>query len=624
MKPSLSAQWMDALSRFDFAFQPIALYASGAAYGFEALLRGWDRAGFMSIAQVFDRAFDEGILYALDLELRAKAFEKFATAGLGTAKIFYNVDNRLLQMPDYATGDTLRIAEEAGLTSSRIVFELSELHEPDARTSFDRVIAAYRSQGFRIALDDFGSGYAGLKLLHRAEPDIVKVDRYFVSGTADEPRKAAFLEKIAGMAHLMGISVVAEGVESEQELRLCYEAGCDMVQGFHVARPSVDTASLSTAYPAAAVASSGDRRATTSAGRVHGECVLRTEPVNLRSDLSMVLARFRKDPNASIIPVVNDEGEPVGIYRERDFRHYVYSPFGIALLEHIATEFGAAAFLVRAPAAPLGTDLARIVELYGASTDSGGVVLTEGGHYAGVLPAEELLSLVAERELAEARDQNPLTRLPGNLRVAEVCAQLLADPGQGVGFAYFDFDNFKPFNDRYGFRNGDRVIMLFADILKSTIRRPPGFIGHLGGDDFFVSLDVHGPEDLAPLYEVSERFGREAASFYSAEDREQGWILGVDRGGRKRRMSLLTVSVAVVVLESGASLDAEGLSEVLAELKKRAKVSEDRRAIRVFSKPGASGEGPSASIDTPSGEDAASGPGRPATPIFTPSLIAAF
>ncbi len=456
MNTVLSPEWSTALTRLQFAFQPIALFANGTTYGFEALLRGWDEAGFGSITEVFDRAYAEGVLYALDLELRAKAFGAFARAGLGKAKIFYNMDNRLLQMPDYATGNTLRIAEAVGLRPSRIVFELSELHEPDSRTGFDRVISAYRNQGFRIALDGFGSGYAGLKLLHRAEPDIVKVDRYFVSGAADDPRKAAFLEKVAGMAHLMGISVVAEGVETEQELRLCARAGCDMVQGFYIARPSLDTASLSLQYPEAA-AGGEDRRAQSQSGRIGEECILRTEPVALGSDIASVLARFRKDPEASMIPVVDEEGEPVGIYRERDFRRYVYSPYGISLLEHMATEFGPTAFLVRAPSAPLGTELARIVELYGDQTDGGGVVFTEGGRYAGLLPAEQLLGLVAERELAEARDQNPLTRLPGNLRVAEVCALRLADPGRGVAFAYLDFDNFKPFNDRYGFRNGDRA-----------------------------------------------------------------------------------------------------------------------------------------------------------------------
>jgi diguanylate cyclase (GGDEF)-like protein len=234
---------------------------------------------------------------------------------------------------------------------------------------------------------------------------------------------------------------------------------------------------------------------------------------------------------------------------------------------------------------------------------------------------------VAERELAEARDQNPLTRLPGNLKIAEVCAEALADPGAGIAFAYFDFDNFKPFNDRYGFRNGDRIIMLFADILKSTIRRPPGFIGHLGGDDFFASIPApRGREEAEALREIAERFAREAVSFYSPEDRERGWIIGRDRAGIEQRVPLLTVSLAVVLLRPGARLDAEGLSEALAELKRCAKASPGRFALRVIDPSSEASD--IARGKSEAAESATDGRGERASfrapPIFTPALIAAF
>ena len=627
METQLNQRWRGVLEGLDHAFQPIALLADGSAYGFEALLRGWEAVGFDSIASVFDRAHEEGMLKPLDMELQRRAFAKFARAGFRTSKIFYNVDNRLLQLPNYGSDMILAIAREAGLPASRIVFELSELHEPGHETHFEKAIASFRGMGFRIALDDFGSGYAGLKLLHRAEPDILKIDRYFVGGSAADPRKVAFLEKIVGMAHLMGVSVVAEGVETVEELRICADSGCDMVQGFHLARPSLDLASLERSYRKTTDAAKGKRGSRTSGGAVARASLQEVEPVRLKAGLVEVLDRFRKRPELSILPVVNDEGEPVGAYREQDFRHYVYSPFGISLLGHVVAEFGSVTLLRKAPVAPLGSDLARIVELYSSAPELGGIILAKRGKYAGILPAERLLALVAERELAEARDQNPLTRLPGNLKIAEVCAAALADPGEGVAFAYFDFDNFKPFNDRYGFRNGDRIIMLFADILKSTVRRPPGFVGHLGGDDFFASIPApRGGEDAEALREISERFAREAVSFYSPEDRERGWIIGRDRAGLEQRMPLLTVSLAVVALRPGARLDAEGLSEALAELKRRAKASPARFALRVIDP---SGEAPDLAVEE---SEAAAGAregrgensGFRAPPIFTPALIAAF
>lgn len=640
-----SHSWEEMVFHLEHAFQPIASFADGSAYGFEALLRGWEQFGFSGIAEVFDAAYEDRVLYEFDLALRAKAFRKFARAGLGTSKLFYNLDTRLLQMPDYATGNTIRIAEEAGLAPSRIVFELSELFEPDQRTGFDRILSSYRSQGFRIALDDFGSGYAGLKLLHRAAPDIIKIDRYFVAGSSEDPRKAAFLSKITGMARLMGIKTVAEGVEIEDERQVCAGAGCDYVQGYLVAKPTTDTKTLSKRYVAARGQQPLDRGAPREDRRHPGRQVnvdasrlSRREAIADNVPLSAVLARFRKERDISFLPVVDSGGEPIGIYRERDFREYVYSPFGISLLEHLEAGGEAAGFLAKAPVVPLGTELGRIVEAYGVIPASGGIIVTEDGRYAGVIEAGELLSIVAERELVEARDQNPLSRLPGNHRIAENCAERLADPGQGTAFAYFDFDNFKPFNDFYGFRNGDRVIMLFADILKSAFGAPTDFIGHLGGDDFFVSLEsVEVGAAVARMKAIAQRFALEATSFYAAEDRERGWITGKDRDGVERRIGLLGVSVAVVYLERGARLDAEGLSELLAALKREAKSSAGGLALRVVGAPQSVKCGTGGDNDAQRTSARPSGHGRdetlsarnerafvPVEPVFTPSLLAAF
>ena len=575
----LSDFWKLALSRLHHAFQPIALFADGSVWGYEALLRGHEDAGFSSIGNVFDRAFADRALYALDLELRDKAFRSFVAAGFGHAKLFYNLDNRLLDMPDYSTSNTFAIATSAGLPASSLVFEISEVHEPGDQDSFDRVIASYRKQGFKIALDDFGAGFAGLKLLHRAQPDIVKIDRYFVAGSAEDPRKAAFLEKIVAMAHLMGISVIAEGVENRTELLHCSEAGCDMVQGFFLDRPQVDVRKLKRAYPSIVISEEGERRRSSSGGRVEADVLVEVTPVVFGEQLESILARFRNSPGLSFLPVIDAEGRPLGAYRERDFREYVYSPFGIAVLSHLTLGQGAGALLVRAPLAPLGTALARIVELYGVSPESGGVILTRWGKYVGLLPARELLSLVAERELAEARDQNPLTRLPGNVRIAEYSQERLKARGEGLAFVYFDFDHFKPFNDYYGFRLGDRVIMLFADILRREMQEKKGFAGHLGGDDFFASFEVATVDEAIEVATaIARTFAAQAASFYAKEDRAKGWIKSMDRDGRERRFPLLTASAALVWLGVKVRMDTEGLSDMLGKLKHEAKLSSTRLA----------------------------------------------
>jgi diguanylate cyclase (GGDEF)-like protein len=607
----MTGTWETALSFLRYAFQPIARFSDGRAYGYEALLRGWAEAGFQDIASVFDSAYLEGVLLELDHRLRARAFADFAAWAPSGTKLFYNVDNRIFRAIGDSLGETVRLAESLGLSASRIVLEISERHELEGDPGFERAISLCRETGLRIAIDDFGSGFAGLKLLHMSEPDIIKIDRHFVAGSGGEPRKAAFLEKIVGMAHLMGVPVVAEGVETEAELGVCVEAGCDMIQGFLLAKPLCGPEGFTSSFDVLTGSKAELRRGRSRASAIAPSSLRMVEPVRLSNGFLQVLERFRKEPSLDILPVVDASDEPLGVYLERDFRQYVYSPYGIAILEHLQAGIGASSLLRKAPVAASSSDLARMLEVFGSLPASGGVILTRDSRYAGLLPAAELLTLVAERELSEARDQNPLTRLPGNLRVAEVIAQRMAETAKGRAFTYFDFDDFKPFNDRYGFRLGDRVIQLFADILRSVFQRADAFVGHLGGDDFFAfSYAASAEEALAPVVEASGRFRHEAVSFYSAEDRDRGWILGRDRSGEERRMPLIGVSAAVVRVGAGASLDAESLSDLFAALKKEAKLSPAHTASR--------------SIEPPAGDRGCKGGGHrssgPAFAVFAPAL----
>jgi EAL domain-containing protein (putative c-di-GMP-specific phosphodiesterase class I) len=393
----MTETWETALSFFRYAFQPIVRGSDGGAYGYEALLRGWREAGFHCIDSVFDCAYIEGALLELDYRLREKAFADFASQAPSGTKLFYNVDNRVFRSPGQALVDAVEMAEGLGLAASRIVLEISERHEIEGDSGFERAISLCREAGLRIAIDDFGSGFAGLKLLHMSEPDIVKIDRHFVALSGGEPRKAAFLEKIVGMAHLMGVPVVAEGVETLSELEVCVEAGCDMVQGFLLARPSFGEKAFAASFAELSGAKAEARRGRSRFPSIAPSSVKLVEPIRASIGFLQVLERFRREVDLDILPVVDESEEPIGVYLERDFRQYVYSPYGIAILEHLEAGRGASSFLRRAPIAASNSDLARVLEVFGSQPVSGGVILTRDSRYAGFLPAAELLSLVAER-----------------------------------------------------------------------------------------------------------------------------------------------------------------------------------------------------------------------------------
>jgi GGDEF domain-containing protein len=233
-------------------------------------------------------------------------------------------------------------------------------------------------------------------------------------------------------------------------------------------------------------------------------------------------------------------------------------------------------------------DIRTIQELFLASSLADGIVVYEDGKYLGFLDARSILAAVSEKDLVDARDQNPLTKLPGNARLDAYMGEACENAGIITYLCYFDFNDFKPFNDRYGFRRGDRVILLFADILRDYASRNGWFIAHIGGDDFFAGIpfQVTGCEGLdgrlkteSQLREVLNRFAGSVVSFYDEQDRANGWIEAIDRSDNLRRFPMLSVSVGVlrVCVDDGlpgeASLQAENLGEVLASLKKKAKMS---------------------------------------------------
>lgn len=185
------------------------------------------------------------------------------------------------------------------------------------------------------------------------------------------------------------------------------------------------------------------------------------------------------------------------------------------------------------------------------------------------------------------RDQNanPLTKLPGNLMIeAEVNRRLKA--GEEVAVLYIDLDHFKAFNDKYGFEQGDRVIKLTADIMKSVCGENaphnPAFTGHIGGDDFIVVTKPQGAEEVCQV--LCAEFDRRVKELYPAEDRDKGFIMSVDRQGNRQKFPFCSISIALVDNEAREIPDFLEISSIACEVKKLAKskpgsaYARDRRA----------------------------------------------
>jgi EAL domain-containing protein (putative c-di-GMP-specific phosphodiesterase class I)/GGDEF domain-containing protein len=589
--------WGHALAKLDYAFQPIVSIHSGVCLGYEALLRGWSDAGFESIKHVFDAAFEEKTLFLVESALREKAVARFVGIPFSERlKLFFNIDNRVLLMPDYSPVSTARILERYGLYPDTVVLELSEKHDLNSNLEITNAsLVSYKRQTYKIALDDFGTGYSGLQLLFNTSPDFIKIDRFFIADMQADAKKRLFVSKVLSLAHTLGIKVIAEGVETDNEYYCCKDIGCDYIQGFLVQKPTTRIEELVEKHGHISQLSSSERRDRSLDHVLLHQEMAYLQPIRLHpsgtghlTDMATVFDSFRKYKTYSFFPVINGNDAPVGLIRECELKEYVYSKYGKDLLLNRAAGPTLLDFVVKCPVADVNARIENIIELFAFDEVAEGVILTEDGRYAGFLTAKSLLRVINEKNIAVARDQNPLTRLPGNALIAEFLERSLDASSFSFVVSYFDLDHFKAFNDVYGFRQGDRAILLFADVLKQAAGTRECFIGHIGGDDFFAGSELGSPElngeDLRRAVEwirrIIDKFCRDVVSLYDAEDRSRGFVVSVDRDGQEKRFPLLSASAAVLHIPPYApSCSTEQAGAIIARLKKEAKGSADRIAV---------------------------------------------
>jgi len=218
-------------------FQPVLHLQSGAVYGYEALSR-ISRPGIIdNIEELFARSGAYGLAPALEMLCRKKALDRVRELAI-PGKIFLNVSPALFQSCDHETGITASLLDELQIERSRIVFELTERTSIEDYDLFLRGVAHYRKQGYSIAIDDLGSGYAGLQILARLEPEYVKLSRFLIANVDFSSTKQALVECLVTFCDKIGARVIAEGIERPEELAYLHSSGIQLGQGYLLAKPS--------------------------------------------------------------------------------------------------------------------------------------------------------------------------------------------------------------------------------------------------------------------------------------------------------------------------------------------------------------------------------------------------
>ncbi|WP_226406200.1 GGDEF domain-containing protein [Dechloromonas denitrificans] len=575
-------------------FQPIIDFRMRSILGYEALIRGPEGSELHRPDMLFAAARRAG--RSLELEHACREASLRAFAGLNLAgRLFINVTPGCLLDHKMMNGQTRELLSELGIAPNRIVIELTENQQITDMPGIQEALLHYRGRGFQIAIDDLGEGFANLRMWSELRPEYVKIDKHFVHGIADDRIKYHFVRAMQDLAEICNASLIAEGIERPEDFTCIRDMGIACGQGFFIARP--DCAPVRQ-MPGKVLAAIGHQRVSLSpmAGGVGKMPTAKTllkpiEPVLLHASNATVIERFEADPDLDVLPVVHGTN-PVGMIN----RHSMIDRFARPFRKEL---FGRKSCDLFMDHAPLVVDqhatiqeLALMIALAPKHYLFDGFIVTGEGNYLGVGSSHDLMVTITEMQISAARYANPLTQLPGNVPINEHIDRMLA-AGSSFVAAYIDIDNFKPYNDTFGYRRGDDVIQALGRLVCETADQAQDFVGHIGGDDFFVIFQSSDWE--MRCWSLVRSFAEAVDAMLGTEERAHGGYMAENRRGEIGFQPLPTLSIGAVRVGAG---ECESHREVAAaasaakkQAKKKSKAGDDPFGGSVFIERRRAGQG---------------------------------
>ncbi|WP_379133458.1 EAL domain-containing protein [Paenibacillus sp. sgz500958] len=227
----------------DTYFQPILEMASGRTIGHEVLNRPPISPLFPTAEHFYEFAGETELMLRLEKSCRRASLTRYMermpdARGEADKLLFINVHPGILNDTRHKSGETLELLKELGLSPNRVVFELTERQAVQDYVSFEKALSYYREQGFRIAVDDAGSGYNSLKTLVYLKPEFIKLDKSLIRGIDRGREQQVLLELVREYAERSSTRVIAEGIETAEELAFLRKGGIDYGQGYALGRPA--------------------------------------------------------------------------------------------------------------------------------------------------------------------------------------------------------------------------------------------------------------------------------------------------------------------------------------------------------------------------------------------------
>jgi len=592
---------------FYLCYQPKMDINGTDIIGMEALVR-WQRPGhgivppdkFISIAE------ENGLIVRLGTYVLQEACRQnraWQDAGLPKLRVSVNLSARQLRDKAFVPL-VVQILAETGLDPQYLELELTESALMGDGSDTVCKLLRLKELGISLSVDDFGTGYSSLSYLKHLPIDTIKIDRSFVRDIVNDPDDAAIVDAIVAMAHSLKLNVIAEGVETVEQLEFLRQRKCQQAQGYYFARPldppqfeafiahgmSVGDMSVSTPDLSPRTINLGTLScvgesvrpdtgnnspdAAISNAEYIGDISIPVTPANPSDNLAAVLKRFQNDPALLVLPVV-DGCRVVGIINRATFlEEHVIGMNGFAF--HINHSKKMRDLMAPATLGFESTvsirDAAQVIQSQKMDVRVDNIYVTRSGIYHGVVDVNRFISAITDINLTLAKGANPLTGLPGNESIQREINERL-QTGEGFDIAYVDIDNFKPFNDYYGFQRGDVVIKAIGEIISAVAggadEQFSCFCGHIGGDDFIIITGAHHAEYISSL--VIKALDEHLPLFHGEKDFSAGCYSAVNRKGEQETFGLLSISIGIVNTRLTPVTSYAQLASISTEVKKAAK-----------------------------------------------------
>ncbi|MBC7959555.1 MAG: GGDEF domain-containing protein [Vallitaleaceae bacterium] len=563
-------------------YQPIISLQTGDVIGYEALTRAPADSKFANPEVLFEAAKKHDLLWDLEILCRANAIRTFSSFG-SDKFLFLNVDPEVIRDEHFIKGFTKDLLTEYHISPQSLILEITEKTSIDNYFNFNEVINYYKSQGYKIAIDDVGTGYSGLSTIAKTRPYYIKMDMSLISNVTRDNYKKAIIKSFVEFANTTNTKIIAEGIEDISDLNTLIDIGVHYGQGYLINRPSDQL--LETPIPIKKAIINKNislkNHSFSPASNVQiGEIARQDAPILETTICSEVYKLFKFNSNLKGLPIINESNLIVGIIMRSDF------------LAKVGTQYGWSIYMKR-PVHMLMDACPLIVDYYTPMDKVSKIVISrdedklydyilveKSNHYFGLIPVISLLEKTMEFELNVAKYSNPLTGLPGNLIIEDSISTILKEESD-FSLLYFDINDFKAYNDAYGFENGDRILSFTSSVIKKQISlHKGGFLGHIGGDDFVAILPFHQVANLCR--DILIEFDSGILSFYSEADREKGYIFSFNRNNIEEQFPIMGLSIAVVNNRYTSYSSIYELTEKAAKVKKNCKIESKRTGLSCF------------------------------------------